>query len=65
MISLVLQEINNRMSPIYQFHIHVCLNSNIFMDEIENEIKKDKSVFVLIPIRLGIDKIDKKYTVQL
>jgi hypothetical protein len=53
------------MLPIFNFHIHVCLNSNIFMDEIENEINKGKGVFVLIPIRLGIDKIDKKYTVQL
>ena len=65
MISLVLQDLNNRINPIFRFHIHVCSNGHIFLDEIENQINKDKGVFVLIPIRLGIENIDNKYHVQI
>ena len=61
MISLVLEELNNQISPIFKFHIHVCQNGNVFLDEIETHINKDKGVLVLIPIRLGIENIDKKY----
>ena len=44
--------------------MHVCLDSCIFLDEIEDLIKKGSSVFVMIPIRLGLDNIDDNYLIQ-
>jgi hypothetical protein len=56
MISLVLRNIVNRSKPIPNFHLHVCLDNNIFLDEISEAVKAN-SVFVLIPTRLGLDSI--------
>lgn len=45
--------------------MHVCVDSNIFLDEIEALIKKGLSVFVMIPLRLGINSIQSTYLEQL
>jgi hypothetical protein len=59
MISIVLRNLfkaNANHSILKGFKVHVCLDNNIFLDEIEKMVK-DSSVFVLIPLRLGLDSI--------
>lgn len=47
-----------KLDPIINLKLHVCLDSAIFLDEIEDLIvKKGQSVFILIPLRLGLDNI--------
>lgn len=58
MISLVLRNVMKKLDPIINLKLHVCLDSAIFLDEIEDLIvKKGQSVFILIPLRLGLDNI--------
>ena len=60
MISVVLRNLNRKYNPVDSFTIHVCLDANIFLDEIETYFRKgssEQSVFVLIPVRLGLDSI--------
>ena len=60
MISVVMRNIareNANHKILKGFKIHVCLDSNIFLDEIQALIKAGNSVFVLVPLRLGIDSI--------
>lgn len=58
MISIVLRNIINKQEPISNFHLHVCLDNNIFLDEIAYQIQSlNQSVFILLPTRLGIDNI--------
>jgi hypothetical protein len=38
MISIVFREICNSLKPVNNFSIHVCLDGNIFFDEIQNLI---------------------------
>ena len=46
------------MNPVVNFKLHVCLDSNIFLDEIESFIvEKGLSVFILIPVMLGLKDI--------
>ena len=47
----------NKINPIPRFKMVVCNDGNIFLDKIENKLIKGNSVFVGIPLRLGIDKI--------
>ena len=64
MISIVLRDICNKKRPINQFRIQVCLDSCIFLDEIEQQLNLNNSVFVIIPLRLGMDNISKTYLNQ-
>lgn len=65
MISITLRNICNRLEPVQGFGIHVCLDSNIFLDEIRRQIvQKRKALFVLIPTRLGLDSIQQAYLDQ-
>jgi cysteine protease ATG4 len=67
MISIVLRNLAKSKpnhTLIKGFKIHVCLDSNIFLDEIESLFKGNCSVFVLIPVRLGIDSIQQQYLDQ-
>jgi len=58
MISIVLRNVMNKLNPVNNFKLYVCLDSNIFLDEIEDlVVNQGKSVFILIPIRLGLDSI--------
>ena len=65
MISIVLKNICNQYNNIPGFKMHVCVDSNIFLDEIEAFVKKGLSVFVMIPLRLGINSISNTYLEQL
>jgi hypothetical protein len=59
MISVVLRNLfkaNSNHSLLKGFKVHVCLDNNIFLEENEKMVK-DTSVFVLIPLRLGLDSI--------
>jgi len=44
--------------------MYVCLDSNIFLDELEELANKNFSIFIMIPIRLGIDSIQPQYLTQ-
>lgn len=61
MISIVLRNIQNKMNPVKNFKIHVCLDGTIVMDQIENIIDQGSSVMVLIPVRLGLENIQQNY----
>jgi hypothetical protein len=59
MISIVLRNLaknHSKHAILKGFKVHVCLDNNIFMDEIE-EMVKHSSVFVIIPVRLGLESI--------
>ena len=64
MISIVLRNICQKMRPVVNFKIYVCLDASIFLDEIEAILKQGDSVLVLIPLRLGLDHIDESYLIQ-
>jgi len=64
MISIVLRNICDKLNPVPGFKIYVCLDGSIFLDEIEEFIKQGLSVFVLIPVRLGLDNIQPEYLKQ-
>ena len=57
MISIVLRNICDKMNPVDNFKIYVCLDGTLFLDEVEKLIDSGVSVLVLIPIRLGLDSI--------
>ena len=46
------------MKPISDFSMIVCADGNIFLDKIENKLKKGKGVFISVPVRLGLDRIE-------
>lgn len=65
MISVVLRNLCDKYKPVPNFSMHVCLDGNVFFDEIEAKFEDASSaVFVLVPIRLGIDEIQPKYLEQ-
>jgi len=64
MISIVLRNINDKFKPIPNFKIHVGLDGCIFLDKIEKLINDGNSVFVMVPIRLGLDSIQPAYLHQ-
>ena len=64
MISIVLRNICNKKRPVNQFRMHVCLDGCLFLDEIEQLLNQSNSVFVLIPLRLGMDTISSVYLKQ-
>ena len=35
----------------------VCYDGNIFLDKIQKKVNKGDSIFVVIPVRLGLDQI--------
>ena len=57
MISIVFREICNNEKPIGNLYIHVCQDGNVFFDQIYDLLKNNQSVFVLIPVKLGIKSI--------
>ena len=57
----VLHEINKILKPVPGFSMIVCNDGNVFLDEIEKKINKDKSVFVVIPVRLGLNEVEPEY----
>jgi hypothetical protein len=46
-----------KKQPLPNFRMIIGGDGNIYLDKIEKKIKKGCSVFLGIPLRLGIDKI--------
>ena len=65
MISVSLQNINNRVKPVEGFEIHVCLDGNIFLDKILSKLSTGTSLLVLVPLRLGLTSIQQAYHTQI
>ena len=57
----VLHEINKTIKPLPNFSMVVCNDGNVFLDKIEKKINKDESVYVVIPVRLGLNRVEKEY----
>ena len=39
----------------------VCNDGNVFLDKIQKKIDKGESVFVVIPVRLGLNTVETEY----
>lgn len=52
---------NKDKKPIADFKIVVCNDGNIFFDKIEKKLNKKNSVFIGVPLRLGLNKITYEY----
>ncbi len=39
----------------------VCNDGNVFLDKIQKKIDKGYSVFVVIPVRLGLNTVETEY----
>jgi hypothetical protein len=53
----VLKQLNKEQKPYPNFSMVVCNDGNIFFEQIKKKIDKGKSVFVSIPVRLGLNSI--------
>ena len=53
----VLHQLNKSIKPITDFRIVVCTDGNIFLNKIQKKIAKGNSVFVSVPVRLGLNDI--------
>lgn len=51
----------NKNNPVPGFKILVCNDGNIFLDKLENKLKNGNAVLLGVPLRLGINKIQKEY----
>jgi len=51
----------NKNSPVPGFKILVCNDGNIFLDKLEKKLNEGNSVLLGVPLRLGINKIQKEY----
>jgi cysteine protease ATG4 len=60
-ISNVLHELNKFNKPFEDFKMVVCYDGNVFLDRIGKKISKGNSVFVIIPVRIGLDHIQPEY----
>jgi hypothetical protein len=49
------------LNPVEDFAMVVCNDGTVFLDKILKHLDKKKGVFVSIPIRLGLDKIQPEY----
>lgn len=56
-ISCVLRQLNKEHKPFPKFSMVVCTDGNIFFDKIEKKIDKGQSVYVSVPVRLGLNSI--------
>jgi len=57
----VLHEINKVRKPLPNFSMVVCNDGNVFLDKIQKKIQKGNSVFVVIPVRLGLNTTELEY----
>ena len=54
-ISNVLHDLNKQYKPVDNFKMLVCYDGNVFLDKIGKKISKGNSVFVIIPVRIGLE----------
>ena len=57
----VLHELNKTRKPLPNFSMVVCNDGNVFLDKILHKIEKGLSVFVTIPVRLGLNLVEAEY----
>lgn len=57
----VLHELNKVRKPMPGFSMVVCNDGNVFLDRIEKKIVRGDSVFVVIPVRLGLNRVEAEY----
>jgi cysteine protease ATG4 len=60
-ICCVLKKLNKEIRPLPTFSMVVCNDGNVFFDKIQKKIDKGQSVFVSIPVRLGLNSIQPEY----
>lgn len=61
-ISIVLKELNKNYKPLSDFEMIVCNDGNIYFDKIDKKSKQwTHSVFVVVPLRLGLHQIQPEY----
>ena len=61
-ISIVLKRLNKSFWPFPNFEMIVCKEGNIYLDRIEKKFtSKHSSVFVVVPVRLGLHYIPPEY----
>ena len=66
MISIVLRNLCNNLAPIKDFQIHVSQDGNIMLNKIRQQIVENKAaLLVLVPVRLGLQKIQDTYINQI
>ena len=49
------------MRPLTNFSTAVCNDGNVFLDKISKKILRGDSVFVVIPVRLGLNAVEPEY----
>jgi cysteine protease ATG4 len=57
----VLHELNKTAKPLSDFSMVVCNDGNVFLDKIKKKIDRGKSVFVVMPVRLGLNQVEPEY----
>lgn len=57
----VLHELNKKLKPQKDFSMVVCNDGNVFLTKIAKKINRGESVFVVIPVRLGLNTVEKEY----
>lgn len=57
----MLKQLNKSNRPLPNFAMVVCNDGNVFLDKIQKKIDKGQSVFVSIPVRLGLNSIQPEY----
>ena len=61
-ISLVLKRLLKKFDPVLNLRMQVALEGNIFLDKIEEKSDNwTKSVFLVVPLRLGLNRIEPEY----
>jgi cysteine protease ATG4 len=62
---LVLKKLNKVYKPFKNFEMIVCNEGNIYLDKIERKFDNwTKSLFVVVPLRLGLNYIPVEYLVS-
>lgn len=57
----MLKQLNKDHKPVSNFAMVVCNDGNVFLDKILKKVEKGQSVFVSIPVRLGLNTIQPEY----
>ena len=61
----MLKRLNKRYAPVSGLKVHVCLDGNVYLDRIAQKSEQwTHSVFISIPLRLGLNFILPEYLVS-
>lgn len=53
--------LNKVLKPVEHFKVIIFTEGNIFLDKIEKQLRKNNSIFIGIPLRLGLKSISSEY----